>query len=150
MSNTFYQWGKIQKSVCTAQHFPWINNCPTLSTITFMPNTVHPTLSVQNNSVQNFTSWSKIPIVQQNMSNTLYPFGFFCVIQNGILMIIKFGKVNMVLQKGYKVLDIFCWTRGILLQLVKFWTLLFWTDSAQRVPYLVKSCHWSSSCFYGD
>ena len=74
MSNTFHQWVKIQRSICTAQHFPWINNCPTLSTITFMPNTVHPTLSVQNNSVQNFTSRSKIPLVQQNMSNTLYPF----------------------------------------------------------------------------
>ena len=36
---------------------------------------------------------------------------------------------NLFLEKGYKVLDIFCWTRGILLQLVKFWTLLFWTDS---------------------
>ena len=25
----------------------------------------------------------------------------------------------------------------------------FLNTSAQRVPYLVKSCHWSSSCFYG-
>ena len=31
--------------------------------------------------------------------------------------------------KGYKVLDIFCWTRGILPQVVKFWALMFWTDS---------------------
>ena len=28
-----------------------------------------------------------------------------------------------------RVVQELCWTRGILLQLVKFWTLLFWTDS---------------------